>query len=62
MTTTTTYRRAPMFDSVAELLDWSERQHAIAPPRLHDGPDGSVRGSVEVAAGDEQTQDEGEVK
>ena len=45
--TTATYRRAPAFTSLSELLDWSER-HGTKAPVVYEGPDGSQRGSVEV--------------
>lgn len=45
--TTTTYRRTPAFDSLSELLEWSER-HGAKVPVVYEGPDGSCRGSVEV--------------
>ena len=44
-----THRRAPAFDSIDELLDWSER-HGTKSPTVYVGPDGNVRGSVEVTA------------
>lgn len=43
--TTTYFRRAPLFDSVTDLLDWSERYGAR--PVVYPGPEGSIRGSVE---------------
>lgn len=45
-----------MFDSIADLLDWAERQPAIAAPVVYGGPEGSVRGSVEVRAGEDEQE------
>ena len=55
-TTTRFITRAPMFDSIADLLDWAERQPAIAAPVVYGGPEGSVRGSVEVRAGEDEQE------
>ncbi len=47
--------RAPAFDSIAEMLDWSER-HGSAAPLVHVGPDGSHRGSVEMDAAENENE------
>lgn len=49
---TTTYRRAPAFDSLTALLDWSER-HGAQTTSVERVPDGTWRGSVETSDGDE---------
>jgi hypothetical protein len=43
----TTYRRAPAFTSLDEMLDWAERNR-IERPHCEQGPDGLLRGSGEV--------------
>ena len=54
---TTTYRRAPAFSSLEELLTWAER-HGAKPPVVYEGPDKSTRGSVEVETADERQREE----
>lgn len=51
---TRTFIRAPAFDSIADLLSWSE-SHGAATPKVEQGPDSTFRGSVEVAAIDDNT-------
>jgi len=42
------FRRATAFDSLAELLDWSERYSSGPTAIDHVSPDGTFRGSVRV--------------
>lgn len=53
--TTRTFTRAPAFDSITDILDWSERHGAK--PVVERGPDGTLRGSVETT--DEDAQEGG---
>lgn len=50
--TTRTFTRAPAFESLTDMLDWSERHGAK--PVVERGPDGTLRGSVETEAEDAQ--------
>lgn len=52
--TTRTFTRAPAFDDIASMLDWSER-HGKAPV-VERGPDGTVHGSVETKTDDESEE------
>ena len=55
--TTRHFRRAPAaFATVAELLDWSERQ-GPAVPTVYRGPYGGLRGSVETKPNDDKQEE-----
>jgi hypothetical protein len=52
----TTYRRAPAFGSLDDILDWSER-HGTAAPAVERGPDGTYRGSLVEESDDNERED-----